>query len=1763
MSTTTPITQSKRKRRTRGQEAREREEKRQKIADTVEGQDLIGACFDKRFIGYGTWTATIDEFNSSTKLYTCRYVDGYTEHHTRQALRKYGLFRPKDGEVVEANTNPDEHPALYVPRSQGGTGLSNSNSDSTPVAPVTTSNDTATSSSSTTTTTTSASSSSSGTTATTTTNNNNNNNSNSDSIPTASLANAQRNNEILLSDSDDEKNDENGDDVVILSSTSNNNNNNSGVVVDLTSDNDDDGATARTAATTTTTTTTTTTSAKKRKATSKPKARKKGKGSTAVDKDDLVDVKPEPVAFGMADIPPDVIELSEADFYGPEEWAKMQYAKTGLNSASNSKVSSKKSKSKNNNNNDDDDDIVFISSTDNTSSYELPHARKDCPVHKYQPHFRTQHFETVDRDTPAQKKKRRLQNMKCCDKCYCMICETPAKECKWWSIATKPHCIAVLKGFDSNYWKEQKVVLSNIFLRTQGTLSANAKSDMRETISSVKRIFDKYHKGQEVYEYDDDSDDDYGFFGFLRGRSRRFDHVSHDFDNVVYTCEEYIRKIENSFRNYHMSETQSTIVHGIAILDAMTEQIGRQTWSPLQNEVSCSDDKWDKNAEKKYEKLVLKLGKQWFRIIKPDFYKTESEKKKSSTSSAIAKVPVGKCLLSTSNLSVRLNMMPPHCKHAVSKLGLNIHFRNRTSSKLKCAHPSCKIQYTKYQYKDVTPNSGEQMRARQMAYVAGKTEIVVKQELLDRLKLRLKDLLNVTKTASMRDMIQALLFDTSALDVIKRGEFAPYRAPGNSSVIPEFYTSIALEQGRVQFAIQQILASRKSSMSLIFSNFSCMTKFRRYWDFVTAGCLARELSVKDTGHIKRALQRRSPSVPPATLEVAEYLMGLRLFFGKMTERHDKANAANTINLINDGGTRGSGSSNSSNSSSNDNNDNNSNGKGQAMELSATFKQKRLGLEIYAGPFGRVYVTKKTEGFTSNEPSDHDARGKIKPGDLLISVNGKYLSTIDANVHIGKMQEHNAKLLAATNVIRSLEAPLSIVCERPFYSTTISGDLNAYAGDSSHRVFAGHVFQHFKSSNSTGLMPSYDQVIAAETKIESILAQGSNACIVQLCTFTQVEFALRDLKLWNYAEKCEMLAASAALSIMTSSCTKALAVRLAGSIDFKFRQTQYYSNRPQTSRSHRFYRFLYWCCKFHSKATTFGKHFLKILVFKHSCIGDLFDINSENKCLNGSAKMGFDINLTQKRLKKERTMIRKAFCLEKFDIDMVKILFASSETLQEKVYTSLLLQIRNYDAYLARSKKPSVLVGDMRKTIVTGVLNKLKPIALSQSVYELKRFTETWKVLPTSLQNDPELNFLHICVLFMKELRSRGPGKEKQHSCNPSAGCHHNLKNAWSNLWDRFSKASAISIQVKKQRLDEMLIKLFKKLDDRNYMSKISENLTFKCLICQYNKDAFEIYMKNLFIAKDKYGIEIEHFIRSLLVFPKQVKLIPGYPVSNVKTIKLSALLGNQQMYECNSYFEYNKNHIATRNKLNFIASVLKNENNIFSDAQQQVIFKEFLPFIKFFMKDKRIKLVLDSIWKVLVEARKRKTAWLNKIGTNIYKHIVKMKEKQLSSKLVKRLCLPTFKALKDHRKNERKRKGIYQVKVQMQRDTSSNPAYLYKMNLSLAEIRCKTIDPKTKTNFFVLAVEKKMPGFALKSQAYKFDPSYSSTIFSPGVNRSVKMGDVLYKINAKVVIGKSMAEVLKILKAEILKKRYDMYGGFPCTFVRKFEDKSEFFDCQK
>ena len=194
-----------------------------------------------------------------------------------------------------------------------------------------------------------------------------------------------------------------------------------------------------------------------------------------------------------------------------------------------------------------DDDIVFMGSTDNLSTYDLPHARKDCPVEKYQPHFVTRSYHTRDKDTPAQKRKRRAQNKKLCPKCYCVICEIPAKNCKSWATGSKPHCNAELGGFDNVYWQRQKIISSNILLRNDKEIAAAATSIISNEASTIKRLFEKYRRGEEVYRYVSD-DEGYGFFGF--DYTREFSHMTHDFDFVVNYYHQQLQVTRRYFHNH-------------------------------------------------------------------------------------------------------------------------------------------------------------------------------------------------------------------------------------------------------------------------------------------------------------------------------------------------------------------------------------------------------------------------------------------------------------------------------------------------------------------------------------------------------------------------------------------------------------------------------------------------------------------------------------------------------------------------------------------------------------------------------------------------------------------------------------------------------------------------------------------------------------------------------------------------------------------------------------------------------------------------------------------------------------------------------------------------------------------------------------------------------------------------------------------------------------------------------------------------------------
>ena len=267
--------------------------------------------------------------------------------------------------------------------------------------------------------------------------------------------------------------------------------------------------------------------------------------------------------------------------------------------------------------------------------------------------------------------------------------------------------------------------------------------------------------------------------------------MSHDFDLVASYCNEKLQNTGRFLDNHLTTERVSCLPMAIGTLDALTEQLGRNSWCPPDAEVSSVGDKWDPGAKKKYEGLVVKLGAQWLRLINPIVLGHQPP----------AKSYIGYCpaLKKEMELCWSTNKCP---NHRLSEAGLKKFFKGRTSKRLQCPYPRCKSVVGKYDYKYRKEESDA------VDYRA----VPVKQSLLATLKLRLKNLLNVAKTDSMRDMLQGLLYDGKVSSDVRAGNFQPYRASTVSDTIPNFFALVALEQGRIEYAIQQILSSRNMSM---------------------------------------------------------------------------------------------------------------------------------------------------------------------------------------------------------------------------------------------------------------------------------------------------------------------------------------------------------------------------------------------------------------------------------------------------------------------------------------------------------------------------------------------------------------------------------------------------------------------------------------------------------------------------------------------------------------------------------------------------------------------------------------------------------------------------------------------------------------------------------------------------------------------------------------------------------------------------------------
>lgn len=106
----------------------------------------------------------------------------------------------------------------------------------------------------------------------------------------------------------------------------------------------------------------------------------------------------------------------------------------------------------------DNDDVILVGTANEN---RLPHMRQHCPDNNFVQDVvalnRSSHMTAVKRRELEQGRK---DNVKCCDKCYCFVCDKPASECTSWGTAGQAnyssHCHASDTGNDARIWKNKR-----------------------------------------------------------------------------------------------------------------------------------------------------------------------------------------------------------------------------------------------------------------------------------------------------------------------------------------------------------------------------------------------------------------------------------------------------------------------------------------------------------------------------------------------------------------------------------------------------------------------------------------------------------------------------------------------------------------------------------------------------------------------------------------------------------------------------------------------------------------------------------------------------------------------------------------------------------------------------------------------------------------------------------------------------------------------------------------------------------------------------------------------------------------------------------------------------------------------------------------------------------------------------------------------------------------------------------------------------------
>ena len=940
------------------------------VADDVVGKDVVGAYYEKKFVGYGTWTARVQSYDAVSDRYTCKYVDGYTELLSRTQLSKYGLFVSTDGNtVLDPDTNPDEHPMLYVrkrartespPAEAGQLGSAYSYMVCGKTIEVGTTYQVK-------------SEDSEWVTGTVISvcvggettvsydhhypvstfsrqeltkdvkrylqsgelrwgDGQGSTNPTDEGVSTRQRTLRPAANEVLVSDSDEEESEppqtvalsggDAGDAIVILDSEASDNEEASGKDV-----------------------------------ISQPPVTPTApvtKTRNVVLPDGKVRVKPEPLPFGMADCPPDVTELTKDQFYGTLSDGPIQEAAGATGDQDK----------------DQDKDLVFLSTTDESSVANLPHGRTECFQHKFL------YVSKLRMD------KRRKQNKNFCPSCYCLVCEVPAKDCSHWDRGQYGgHCMANLKGGLAAYWKQQKRVFSNTLLRALGTLPASTLAVYEDAHEDTRSCFRRYYEGRREY----DDDEFYGSYERMMGYGGSY-RITHRFSAVKETTDRLLKTAALLLGK----SSQSEKVKGVCLLDAVTEILCRESWSPQNSDVMCASDEWDPEAESKFSKLVHRVGMQWFRIVCPDSKPANKEKetkKRKIDVRVLQGMAEGRCNSLVCEKTGRTVLAHEWyfigvCSYAASRDQLDEKYAGKTQRHLRC--PNCPTDYpghSKYQYKKSpwmkephlpSPEKYAQELLQRLER-RGDVEFAEKRSIhvslpktfLSPIAARLKALASVSSSSYARQMLKTMIgfsatgWKHGSINAIEAGTFMPYKGCLDSSEARAsfgFRIDMALENGNVQLACRLMLASpNKMVLSRLVSGPVTQQLRNPPFQFssqriVDLAMYSPHVTYKDMCYLAENVDRDF-AVTKGTPQMI-WCLFLRTLIGEGGNKDAEVSVSTKELSFDVGG--------------------------------------RLGITIGPGPLGRIYVVSIDPSFVEK----NKALGAMKVGDMIVSVNGSFGSIGD-------------------------------------------------------------------------------------------------------------------------------------------------------------------------------------------------------------------------------------------------------------------------------------------------------------------------------------------------------------------------------------------------------------------------------------------------------------------------------------------------------------------------------------------------------------------------------------------------------------------------------------------------------------------------------------------------------------------------------------------------------------------------------------------------